>query len=425
MIKLPFYGEEQDIFYEKLDNGLEVYIVPNKNERKYLFELVSKFGANTTNFIPINETKYQSIPLGTAHFLEHKLFDTEKGDASILFNDLGLFTNASTSYYFTKYFVEGKTNAKRNLDYFLNVFLTPYFEKERVDSEKGIIKEEIDMYLDEADWYLYNLERTSLFNNVLQEDIAGTRETISEINPEILQKVYDVFYQPSNLFLVISGKVKPNEIMEIIKNNKSLSQKKNLYPIKIKKEMEPLPVKKEYDVSYTNVVIPKMSYNFKFDVNNFSFIKPEIFKIYLNILFYILFGDGSDFSEYIYNNKISNYFYVDTLFYENIYCVGLTAETDYADIFKDEIDKRLENIQIDKEDFIREIKIRTSLIIRELDNIHQMSNSIINSIITRGKYIDDKEILDNLNYEDFLKLIDKLTFDNRSFVMVLPKEKKS
>ena len=38
MIKLPFYGEEQDIFYEKLDNGLEVYIVPNKNERKYLYD---------------------------------------------------------------------------------------------------------------------------------------------------------------------------------------------------------------------------------------------------------------------------------------------------------------------------------------------------------------------------------------------------
>ena len=425
MIKLTYFGEEQIVYYEKLDNGLEVFIAPNKMVNSYRVDLVAKLGASVTEFIPVKEKEYIKMPLGTAHFLEHKLFDTKDGDATFLFDDAGVVTNASTNYYYTNYFIEGKKQFKKNLNLFLDVFYTPYFEKDRIENEKGIIGEEIDMYIDDPDWVLYRIEKESVFNKALKDEVAGTRETISEINADILEKVYNTFYQPSNTFLVISGKVNPKEALDIIKSNESIKKRMSNYPVIFKKIHEDLPVNREYGEGTGLVVIPKLSYYFKYDVNEFKFLSPEKFKAYLNILFYILFGDGSDFSEKIHEEKIANYFYIDTMYYENIYIIGICGESEYADIFKDEIDKTLENLQINKDDFEREIKVRNSIIIRELDNISDVSYSIIRSIINRGKYIDDKEILDSLKYEEFLAVIKKLSFDNKAFNLLLPKEKKS
>ncbi len=425
MIKLTYFGEEQIVYYEKLDNGLEIFIAPNKMVNSYRVDLVAKLGASVTEFIPVKEKEYIKMPLGTAHFLEHKLFDTKDGDATFLFDDAGVVTNASTNYYYTNYFIEGKKQFKKNLNLFLDVFYTPYFEKDRIENEKGIIGEEIDMYIDDPDWVLYRIEKESVFNKALKDEVAGTRETISEINADILEKVYNTFYQPSNTFLVISGKVNPKEALDIIKSNESIKKRMSNYPVIFKKIHEDLPVNREYGAGTGLVVIPKLSYYFKYDVNEFKFLSPEKFKAYLNILFYILFGDGSDFSEKIHEEKIANYFYIDTMYYENIYIIGICGESEYADIFKDEIDKTLENLQINKDDFEREIKVRNSIIIRELDNISDVSYSIIRSIINRGKYIDDKEILDSLKYEEFLDVINKLSFDNKAFNLLLPKEKKS
>ena len=145
MIKLTYFGEEQIVYYEKLDNGLEVFIAPNKMVNSYRVDLVAKLGASVTEFIPVKEKEYIKMPLGTAHFLEHKLFDTKDGDATFLFDDAGVVTNASTNYYYTNYFIEGKKQFKKNLNLFLDVFYTPYFEKDRIENEKGIIGEEIDI----------------------------------------------------------------------------------------------------------------------------------------------------------------------------------------------------------------------------------------------------------------------------------------
>lgn len=425
MKKLPFFGKEKDILYEKLPNGLEIFMVPCKTVKTWRIELVAKLGADIDSFIPLNENDYIEIPHGSAHFLEHKLFDTEDGDASVIFEDLGLDTNAATSYYATTYFLEGKNKLKDYLDKFLSIFFTGYFDPEKVESEKGIIGEEIDMYKDEPEWTLYEEARHSLFHNALKYDIAGTKESISKINSELLKKIYDVFYQPSNVFLVISGRINPQEVINVIKNNTVINKRISNALVKYQMADEPTSVNKEYSISYDNIVVPKLCYYFKYCVDDFSFLEPEIFKIYLNIIFYVLFGDGSSFSEKIYENKISNFFYVDSIFYNNIYCIGITGESHFADIMKDEIDHELENINISEEDFEREIKVRKSIIIRELDDIRDISNSIIRSIIVRGKYIDEKELLDQLNYEDFLKVLKKINFDNKCFNLLMPKEKKN
>ena len=217
MKELNYFGKEQKIYYEKLNNGLEIYVVPNSNQDNYHIELVCKYGSSIKEFIPIGEKNYIKLPLGVAHFLEHKTFDMEESDAFEFYGKTGTYVNAGTNYFYTKYYIDGKKSLKKNLEYLLDMVYTPHFKEERVESEKGIIAEEIKMYDDEVDWILDFESKNNLFFTTVNEKIAGTVESIQEIDSNILQKTYDTFYQPSNMFVVATGNIKANEIIDIIK----------------------------------------------------------------------------------------------------------------------------------------------------------------------------------------------------------------
>ena len=64
-----YFGKEQLIHYDKLKNGLEVYILPNNNQANYHIEVVTKFGSGIKEFIPAGEYEYIKLPLGVAHFI--------------------------------------------------------------------------------------------------------------------------------------------------------------------------------------------------------------------------------------------------------------------------------------------------------------------------------------------------------------------
>jgi len=422
MIKKKYFGKEQMYIYEKLDNGLEIFIFPNNSITNYHVEVVTKFGSSINEFIPINEEKYFKLPLGVAHFLEHKLFDMENSDAFNYFSKTGTYVNAGTNYFYTKYYIDGKKNFKKNLDYLLDMIFTPYFTDSKIDSERGIISEEIKMYDDEAEWILDYESKKSLFFTTVNEKIAGTVESIANIDATILTKTYDTFYQPSNMFIVITGNVNVNETIEIIKNNTSLNVRKTNYPIKIKKCIEPANVKEEYCKKYENIVIPKLSYSYKFDLDKIS--KNRLYtRLYLSLLFSHLFGETSEFNEKVLNNNLAINFYIDHLSFDNIYSFTIEAESEYADIFKDEVDKVLKNINIIEEDFERIKKIWLSVVIRSLDNKENLAYSIVDDIIKDGEVLDQLELINNLNYHELLALINKLDLSNKSFVLMLPKEK--
>ena len=105
---LNYFGKEQKIYYEKLNNGLEIYIVPNHNHANYHIEIVTKYGSSIKEFIPIGEKNYLKLPLGVAHFLEHKMFDMENSDAFSFYSKTGTYVNAGTNYFYTKYYIDGK-----------------------------------------------------------------------------------------------------------------------------------------------------------------------------------------------------------------------------------------------------------------------------------------------------------------------------
>ena len=66
---------DEPIYYEKLDNGLQVYIIPKYDNKNYDISLTVKYGSCDTNYFIGKEEICD--PLGTAHYLEHQLFNME------------------------------------------------------------------------------------------------------------------------------------------------------------------------------------------------------------------------------------------------------------------------------------------------------------------------------------------------------------
>ena len=421
MITLNYFGNEQKIYYEKLNNGLEVYLIPNKNQSNYHIEVVTKYGSSIKEFIPIGEDNYLKIPQGVAHFLEHKMFDMEKGDPFSFYSKSGTYINAGTSFFCTRYYIDGKKNINKNLDYLLNMVFTPYLTEEKTESEKGIIEEEIKMYDDEAEWILDHESKRCVFSSSVNDKIAGTPESIRKITADILNRTYNSFYQPSNMFVVISGKVNKN-IIDIIKNNKCINSRKTNKVIKCKTSCETKEVVNEYKCIEANIVLPKLSYVYKFDLDDYG-SNHSITRLYLNLLFTHLFGDTSKFNAKVLENTLATDYYMDHLSFDNIYTLSLEAESEFADLFKDEVDNTLSDINITKDDFERIKKIWVSIIIRSLDNKESLASSVIDDLIKDNEVVDQHELINKLNYDELLKIISKLDLSNKSFVLMVPKDK--
>ena len=419
---INYFGDEQKIYYNELSNGLKIYVLPNNNQHNYHFELVVKYGSSIRKFIPINEKEYIKLPLGVAHFLEHKMFDNEDDNVFDFYSKTGTYINAGTSYFSTKYYIDGRKNIKKNLDYLLNLVFTPYFKNENIDSEKGIIEEEIKMYDDEADWILDYESKRNLFYTTVCDKIAGTSESIREINEDILLKTYNTFYQPSNMFLVATGKVNYKDIIDIINNNVAINKIKSNYPIIYEKEQEEKTIPKEYSCIKADIIVPKLSYSYKFDLNDFG-DDYLVSKLYLNLIFTHLFGITSKFNEKILQDRLAVDFYLDHLSFDNIYTFTIEAESEYADLFKEEVDKTLKNISISIDDFNRIKKIWVSVIIRSLDNKETLAFSIVDDIIKENDVYDQEKIINMIDFSDLQKIISKLDFKNKSFVLMLPNEK--
>ena len=146
---------QESLFYEEMDNGLKVYLLPKLGFSKTYGLFSTKFGAIDTTFIPLNENEMINVPDGIAHFLEHKMFEMQDGDASDKFAALGASTNAFTSSSRTAYLFNTTSHELECTELLLDFVQDIYLTDETVEKEKGIINQEIGMYDDDPDWRCY------------------------------------------------------------------------------------------------------------------------------------------------------------------------------------------------------------------------------------------------------------------------------
>lgn len=212
---------QEKIYTETLENGLTVLIVPRTTTEKKYVIWGTKFGSVDNHFIMPGSGEEVYIPDGVAHFLEHKMFEQPDGTNSLdTLMALGVDANAYTTNDHTAYLFECTDHFEEALAELMNYVQHPHFTDQNVEKEKGIIGQEIRMYDDDPAWTLYLNAMDCMYeNNPIKIDIAGTIESIAEINPDVLYKCYNTFYHPSNMVLVVSGNVEPEKVLETIKGH--------------------------------------------------------------------------------------------------------------------------------------------------------------------------------------------------------------
>lgn len=241
------------------ESGLTVLLYPNEKYTTTYALYGTNFGSVDNAFSVDGE--FTKIPDGIAHFLEHKLFESEEKDAFQCFAVTGASSNAYTSFDKTCYLFSCADNFYENLDILLDFVNQPYFTKETVDKEMGIIGQEIRMYDDSAGWQvLFGLLGGLFVNSPVKIDIAGTEETIAEITDKTLYNCYNAFYNQNNMVLSIAGNFEIEKIIPIIDKNIKIADE---YKTIKEYEVEPDEIVSSQVTKELEVAMPLFSIGFK------------------------------------------------------------------------------------------------------------------------------------------------------------------
>ena len=191
MEKLEIKKLDEVIYKEVLSNGLTVYIYNKPGFISNYAFLDTKYGSVNNDFIPVGGKEKKNYPLGIAHFLEHKLFESSENESVFeKLENYGAYVNAATSYDKTYYYISTSNNFKECLKILIDFVYSPCFTDENVNKEKGIIGQEIDMCNDNPDRFMYQtLTYNVLDKSYYKYDIAGTKEDIDKITKEDLYKL--------------------------------------------------------------------------------------------------------------------------------------------------------------------------------------------------------------------------------------------
>lgn len=414
-----------ELYSETLKNGLRIYIIPKNNVNNIYVTFSTKYGSVDNEFIPTGENEMVEIPKGIAHFLEHKLFAQPNGEDPINFFTMhGAHGNANTSNFKTTYLFSGTDMFYDNLNYLLDYVQEPYFTDENVENEKGIILQEINMRKDNPYTEAFETLLLNCFKvNPIRYNVLGSEESINSITKEDLYRCYNTFYHPSNMFLVITGNVDPVETIEIIKNNQENKEFPEKQEIVKKQYNEPIEVSKSEAHLQKNITIPKILLAFKLKLNNLD-VKLRLVRFYISVYSQMKFGNISDFLEKLKEDKIvTDGIGVSLISTEEEALLIYDVETYKPDILRKRLLKEMGTTNLNEEDFERKKKALLASTIYMSDNIFRLNEKIMSDIIEEDEaLVDIYEEIQSMNFKEFKEVIESISFDQTSYVIIEPKK---
>ncbi|MBJ6363441.1 EF-P 5-aminopentanol modification-associated protein YfmH [Paenibacillus sp. GCM10012307] len=257
MQQLYYPHIKETLHYEVMPSGLQVYILPKEEFQKTYATFSTRFGSIDNRF-SVGDGPVNQVLDGIAHFLEHKMFEEPTGDIFATFASQGASANAFTSFDRTVYLFSATEKVPENLQTLLDFVQHPYFTDENVNKEKGIIEQEINMYKDNPDWQVYTGLIDALYHkHPVHIDIAGSVDSIMQIDKESLYACYNTFYHPSNMILFVVGGIDPEQIMGLVRENQQRKSFEQLGEINRFFEAEPTSVKLRKKQISLPVSLPK------------------------------------------------------------------------------------------------------------------------------------------------------------------------
>ncbi len=381
---------DETIYTKQLENGLKILFVKKPEFNKVVASVTTKIGS-INNAFKLDGVKHR-ISDGIAHFLEHKMFEKEEGDTFAKFSMYGGSANAYTSFDHTSYFFSSSAHFEENLDVLLEMMTTPYYTKETVDKEKGIIGEEIKMYQDDSNWILFFETVRNLYaNHPISIDIAGTEETIANITAEELYLCYSTFYHPNNSVITVVGNFDENVALETIqKYYGSINTKNNFEPVSI----NDTKVHKSSSIVNMDVNNPKCCVGYKQSKDITYDYKRDIA---INIYLQMLFGKTSDNYEMLASKGLyPSYSYNEV---GNVGFATISSDAVDTNLFFEEIEGLL-NQEVREEDFLIFKNKNIGEIVRNFNTVDSIMKMYTDAFVNE------------YNINDVLKQIEQLTFED-------------
>ena len=406
---------KEKAYIEKLENGMEIIIIPKKDAIKKYIIWGTHFGSIDNHFIMPKTGEEVYIPDGVAHFLEHKMFEQPDGTNSLdTLMALGIDANAYTTNDHTAYLFECTDNFYEAMDELMDYVQHPYFTDENVEKEKGIIGQEIGMYDDSPDWKVYLNAMNAMYHECpVKIDIVGTVETISKIDKDILYKCYNTFYNPSNMVMVICGDFKPEEMLEEVKkrliDKKANGEIKRIYP------EEPETIVQERIEQKLEVSQPLYTIGIKDTIqDNCNQNKSDLVKkhIAIEILLNLIMGRSSSLFQRLYKDGIiyaqPGLSYEFTNIYAHVLIDGQSSNPDKVyEEFKKEV-KSLKENGINEQDFERIRKMIYGGYVKEYNDVTDISRMFLADFfkgINSFDYLDEIDSVSKEYAEQVLKQV--------------------
>lgn len=399
-------------------SGLKILVMPKENYSSTYAIFATKYGSIDT-MIQMSDGSFKEIPEGTAHFLEHKLFESEDLDAFERFAKTGASANAYTSFERTGYLFSCSANFKKNLEILLDFVQNPYFTQATVEKEQGIIGQEIDMYKDAPDWeVMFNCLRTIYHNLPVRIDIAGTQESIAQITAKTLYGCYDNFYNLHNMVLAVAGNADVDEIVEVAD--------KVLKPVEGKMAQrkvidEPEEVIDSYIEEKLSVATPQFMFGFKESWNTPERTTKE--EISMEILLDMISGQSSELYKRLFDGKlINNSFGFEYFTGFGYSCVLFAGESNDPKKVAEEIVGEIRKFRetgFDETAFERTKKKLYGRMIMGMNDIEGLANNMAVSYFAGEDVFTDFEIFKTVTLDDVNDIFKKTLDENRSVLSVI------
>ncbi len=405
--------------YYKIDHnsGLTIYVYPKQGYNSAYAIFGTRYGSVNTKF-SVDDGSVITVPDGIAHYLEHKLFESEDGDAFVRYAKTGANANAYTSFEKTCYLFSCTDKFDESLEILLDFVQDPYFTAQTVAKEQGIIGQEIKMYDDSPDWrVMFNMLEAMYKNHPVKIDIAGTVETIAQITAEKLYDVYNVFYNLNNMVLCVSGNVTVEQVLKTADKMLKPCQKHNITNYF---EDEPYKICEPYVEQCFPVSMPLFNLGFKERADR---MLDESKLAQTDILLSMIASPTSELYRSLMDANLINSTFAYELFEGPGYCSVIfsgesRAPKQAAEMIKQYISKQKKE-GLSEDDFEISKKAVYGSIISSLNSVSSISNAIIDYHFNGNEMFSHIDAVAKTTFDDVnSRLLEMLDVNNCTLSVV-------
>ncbi len=357
------------------------------------------FGGIHSNVLNKQGHPYHS---GLAHFLEHKLFESESGDIMAAFSSLGANVNAFTSYQETCYYFNTTSNFAQSCDLLLNLVSSCTLSEESVEKEKGIIVSELAMYDAMVDQALVkNMYQALYHNHPIRNDIGGDADNVNAIFKDELVDAFERFYHPSLMHCVCVTNQSIEEVKTIILSH-PLAQNPSLPP-----QVVSLPIEEPNEVALLNVSktmdIEESKGIYALKLNAHSNNPMENMKMQFAIRFILeasLSEMNPQYQEWIDEGLINDFFDMDVDVSTTYSYVAFICEHEHLDHVFAWLDRALPSLECD-EVSLNQLKRRyLGMSLKALNKPSSLSKQMIRYALNDLDFFDVLHLFQDMSLDD-------------------------